>query len=578
LAVLAAALAASAQQSSSGGLAEGKVVSSDGVPIPGATLEFRLLPAKGEDSGGQLAPVAVTIRSGPSGEFAANGLQPGRYSLTAKHAGFVNSLWGPSSRPSGGVLNIGAETRVTGLIIVQKRAGQISGTVVDPEGEPVPDTIVVLLRHGWLPGGRQLIMAGMQNVRADGTFQFTGLQPARYFIRAVPDMMALLNPASVPVRGYTGHPDNPTWYPSGRDRNEASPVEVSEGFQQSGIKIVIRRGPLFSISGKLIDIATGRPFLEAVTLEILRPGEARDISLMMLHPTAKPNSDGSFAFHHVPAGEWIVQPRWQTSYSGGNATSSHLAGRVPVTLSDRSVNDVQLYVGNGVSVEGLVKSSTQRSPDLEPATGPAQTGPPQVPPGSRLEVSLTGSDDLFARSLHAPVRPDGSFVLNGIPSGAFSIHLAGLEDGLFVTRITTEGLEQTSTGISIRAKGRLTFEVADGAASISGTVRSANGDPLPDIPVSLWPDGTLPPAFAVGSAVVAYSGADGGFRFQNLQPGKWRLSAWEGIEPFAAADAALCRLFSASAISLELTPRQQGRADLTPVSPQAITAAIARMP
>jgi hypothetical protein len=64
-----------------------------------------------------------------------------------------------------------------------------------------------------------------------------------------------------------------TFYPDATDLAAATPVELAAGGQARGLEIRLRRLPVFTVSGKVVDTATGEPAsVEGISLIRLGTG------------------------------------------------------------------------------------------------------------------------------------------------------------------------------------------------------------------------------------------------------------------------------------------------------------------
>jgi len=176
----------------------GKITDEDGEPFPGARVNvFRVNRASGKQ---QLQALAA-VTAGPGGTFSIGPLSVGRYYLAA---GYVTSLAGEGSRqiPQGkagnqkyvttyfpssidisaaSLINLPSETVLNGMDIRLRKSSvfHISGRVVGPAGESVPNSAIHLLRPG-MTNANDPYNNGDMFAPVDGAFEVNGLLPGIY--------------------------------------------------------------------------------------------------------------------------------------------------------------------------------------------------------------------------------------------------------------------------------------------------------------------------------------------------------------------------------------------------------------
>ena len=152
-------------------------------------------------SGGNAAPVrrARVTLSGPElrggrstvtndqGQFTFSALPPGRFTMMASKAGYVDVPYG-AKRPGrpGTPIQLAAAQKMEGANIALPKGGVITGVVVDDSGEPSPGTQVRVLRYEMRTGEKTLQQAGQAQADDRGIYRIYGLQPGEYLISAVP--------------------------------------------------------------------------------------------------------------------------------------------------------------------------------------------------------------------------------------------------------------------------------------------------------------------------------------------------------------------------------------------------------
>jgi protocatechuate 3,4-dioxygenase beta subunit len=130
-----------------------------------------------------------------SGLFDFTALPEGRYNLSVSKTGFVTLAYG-QRRPlqPGTPLQLGSGQRLQGIEMRLPRGSAISGHVLDENGEPLPNTMVRVLRYQYQQGERRLTPAGAGQTDDRGQYRVWGLNPGDYYVSAVmPNLGNLLD-------------------------------------------------------------------------------------------------------------------------------------------------------------------------------------------------------------------------------------------------------------------------------------------------------------------------------------------------------------------------------------------------
>ena len=127
-------------------------------------------------------PETVTDQDG---RFAFPRILPGTYRVDAQKTGLVSLS--QSDRPT--TIDVVAD-RTSELRMQMQKGAAITGRVLDPSGEPLPDVSVMVMHHVDRPGGMpsRLLPAGGQGQQTNdlGEFRISGVPPGEYFVVAMP--------------------------------------------------------------------------------------------------------------------------------------------------------------------------------------------------------------------------------------------------------------------------------------------------------------------------------------------------------------------------------------------------------
>ena len=134
---------------------EGRVTNSQtGVPIKRA--EVRLVRHERGGPARTSGPQGYTGSSEADGTFKFEGIEPGEYSLSGNHSGFLNTQFGATRVMSPGtILNLQPAQKLSNLNLALIPQSIVSGKVVDDDGEPVQGARVQAMSERWMNGKLQ---------------------------------------------------------------------------------------------------------------------------------------------------------------------------------------------------------------------------------------------------------------------------------------------------------------------------------------------------------------------------------------------------------------------------------------
>lgn len=282
------------------------VVLEQGTRAPIAGAEVRLVPDRGAapppNPFEQRPPVTATDASGA---FEFRNVAPGRYRVFAQKAGFATTLTLGGSPPP--VVDVADP--VKGLELPLVRGGVITGRVVDAQGEPIGEAMVVALRPnpfkdrtpppsgapGPLSGAaapRFVPTGGSVPTNELGEFRIHSLPASEYVIRA--QTRNSFHPAASNGAAST---TVPTYAPGTADDASAQPIRVAPGETVHIGDIRMVTAAAFQISGVVVD-AAGKP-AEGVMVRLQPQGPGAD-PLPFFGPAGQTRTSASGAFTLEP--------------------------------------------------------------------------------------------------------------------------------------------------------------------------------------------------------------------------------------------------------------------------------------
>jgi hypothetical protein len=227
------------------------------------------------------------------------------------------------------------------------------------------------------------------------------------------------------------------------------------------------------------------------------------------------DAKGVFEIRGIPPGAYYLMA---SVYDGSRTYSA----RVPVDVGNSNVDDVTVTIGLGLEISGTVR-----------VDGESKTAPPNV----RILLSLREPGMGFTGGGDAKVNEQGAFTLSNVNPERYTVNVFGLADGYYVKSIRA-GQDSTDirlSGLDLTrgAAGPLEIVLSPKAAQVSGTVVSDK--PVPGATVVLVPEDKSRRETPQG---YKFTNTDqsGRFTLKGVEPGEYKVYAWEDIEPGAYMD------------------------------------------
>ena len=524
----------------------GKIVNfKSGEPVGRAILSLQ------QQEGAQ----SYSCSSDQTGNFRFDGVQPGRYALSARKSGFLFHTYGAQSFEFvGPTIHVAAGEKKEGLLFRLMPEAVISGRVTDDEEEPVPKAVVELLRSTY-PGGPRLQVPGGR-VMADerGEYRIPELAPGRYFLIANTssalgsllrgEAAASANPAASPGLA-------PTFFPGSIDLAGASPIDLAGGAELTHVDIRLRRSRLFHVQGRLVggELSGDRKYV----LVLFR--NAQDESLCSsLRYVVTSGTDGAFRFDGIPPGSYLL---------ANMPSRDAVSGQLPVQVSTEDIDGLSLFLSPPAQI--VIDIAPAREQDNLGNVRGAKKGSRGKQGGGPIELTLTPSLPVAqVRAITGQV--ELPFTLDRFAPGNYSLHLKHLPKGSYIKAIRMDGTILSEPGIEISSgPHQLNLEVAQDGGSVSGIVK---GDNLPEEGSLVVLSPTKPSP--INPIPFAITDADGAFKVDGVAPGEYDLFALSGIEYSVAIDSGFRKLLSRKAHRVNIDPKSNTANDLTLLTRETI--------
>ncbi len=430
---------------------------------------------------------AVQAMTGADGAFRVPAA-PGEYRLSATRNGFLRAAYRTRVKVEAGQTVSGIEFRLNPQSVV-------AGRVVDEDGDPVERAFVALVpARGSRAAGRLGPSPGAATNDL-GEFRLAGVAPGRYYLVARREG-SFLAPGSAQEYGYPA-----TYYPSAREESSAAPVVVLAGQDATGLTIVQRRTTMQRIRGRVQGTVPGggrEGYQVMVTTG--GTGMAQMGRGGFAGGGGRVRGDGEFETAGLPPGSYTLL----VVHFGQGAPV--VVGRTTVQLSDRPVENLVLFAGAPLTVQGQMRTDTGSPADW-----------------TKVRVMLGGFGGGIVQTTG---KPDGTFVLTRVGRDVLPVSVTA-PAGTYLKAITLGGQPVPGMSLDLTAgEAAAPVEILFGTkpAAVSGQVTGAKGGVV-------WLNGPVPNA-----PVVATIDEQGRFRLGGLAPGEYQALALETAEMAAEMD------------------------------------------
>lgn len=485
-----------------------------------------------------------------AGRFVLAGVAAGRYTLVARKGGYLATSYG-AKRPgrTGTTIILGEGQRISDLRLALPRGGVITGAVRLPNGEPLPNTLVVVIPASDVAAGGRL--GGTRFTTDDrGVYRIYGLSPGDYVVGVMPMVgrevqqrsaaeyedevrrltaqqgrpgtVRVEDPSpSVPTVGYA-----PTYFPGTTIAAQATPIRLEAGAVREGVDVPVDLVRMSRITGVVRGL-DGRP-LRAVQVSAEAIGPPLPLTAALSPRVSSLDDEGRFVISNVAPGTYRV-----TARSGGVTLSP--GGGVTIRSADQTNWAVADVLALGDDVEGVV---LQLQPGLTfsgAMTTVGDAGAPTTWKGASISIRPTRAGTAGAEQRTAAVADDGSFEVVGIQPDTYEVSVT-----LPSAISKTWSLRSVLAGDRDVRDAPLTFGagsvrgvsvvLTDAGTTLTGTLSSASGQAATDYYIVIFPaDRAMWHAHSPRIRATRPDGA-GQFTVRDLPDGTYRIAALTDVE------------------------------------------------
>jgi protocatechuate 3,4-dioxygenase beta subunit len=448
---------------------------------------------------------SVSAETNEKGEFSFDNLEPGRYTLTAQKNGFALTAYGARGNSTAGTpLELAAGQQMKELNWKLPPNAVITGKVLDADGEPIQNAMVMPMIAAYDKGKKLWAPAGQAMTNDQGEYRVANLKAGRYIVMA----SNLVNNLTGSMTGAAAKPatDQPepayvtTYYPSITDQEMASPVEVQMGGEVGRIDVHMVKVDSFRVKGHW----DNAPTQGKVTLVVLTP-KGSGILGMLSATRAQLNPDGSFEFRGVPPGDYML--------SATQDFLSPMGAQMPVQVKDRHISGLTMQTVPLIDFTGSIVVEGQGSDKINL---------------KHLSARLNPVDFLMLNAPTAAADESGKFAFKAIIPARYEVHTDNGSEQLYVKKVRFADSEVGDDGIDLSSgtAGPIQITLSTEGAEVRGNVTGEDGNAMPGVTVVLVPDSRR-----ISQFHNTLTDQKGMFDFKNLPPGDYKLLAWEELEP-----------------------------------------------
>jgi protocatechuate 3,4-dioxygenase beta subunit len=442
------------------------------------------------------------MKTDENGRFRYAGLKAGRYMLVAFAPGFVTpseNTFGPRTK----TIDLADGENVDNQEIALKRGAVITGRVTDANGKPLVEQRVELTRLD--DRGQPARVPGFNpyaNSTDDrGIYRIYGLQAGRYLVGA--GFAQREGSITVTVnRAYYQF----TYHPDTTEQSKAKVIDVSEGFEATGIDIKMTDAKkTYDVFGRVVNADTGQPMAGVrMSFGSLTDGGKRIGTVGWFGNQS--DAQGEF---HIPG----VLPGKYAAFASREQDSDLYSEPVPFEIGDEDVTGLVVRMRRGGSISGVAVIEGTNDPAI-------------LSQLSQIEIyASVRSDELSAPSgSRANIGTDGGFALRGLNPGMarLNIYYRPETPRFSILRIERDGAPLRE-GVQINPGEQVTgvrIVIVPGTNIVRGQLRVTGGS-LPEDAI------LVVNAYRAGTEIVnGRSGqveAGGWFVIEGLTPGEYEL-------------------------------------------------------
>ena len=445
------------------------------------------------------APPAVT---GSNGHFAFRNLAPGTYWLRADHPLFPGPARAAMARPV--TVTLAQDEQKSDLLIPLTPGATVSGTVSDEDKKPLSGcSVQALVFHQGQPR-REL--SGTRNAATDsrGQYRLYGLPAGRYYLmaqchevlRAPHPLMRVGPDADLPQMRYSVE-----FLPGPPDPTGASRLMVAAGADLQSVDFQMHVTPVVTVRGRVsgdLEALQHNPWVQLVPRDSI-------LNTIVQYSGSVDARHNTFRINAAPPGSYTLRAIANSNEHGFQAEMS-------VDIGAQPPEPIELTFLPGASFTGSIEISGD-----------------QPQPISNAMIRLVSLNWPVYSQPYAKVATDGKFEISGVMPGRWRLQVENVPGYVKTFTIGDQPVSPYGFSVSPGSGGAMRIVMGDHTAQIEGTVTGERPEGA-----SLWLMVVPEDPDRIAAGRVWNTGLDrsGHFAINGVEPGKYRLYALAGIEPW----------------------------------------------
>ncbi len=506
--------------------ASGTVVNAlTGEPIPRATVTL------GQGNGSS---------TDSTGHWSITNTACGTRIPNASRQGFIpvsQVLQSVSARPK--PIDLVSGTPVNNVKISLMPGGIITGSVRDPNGDPVESAQVRIMRVNVQQGRRVMNQQGGSSTDLEGNFRIGNLTPGHYVVCAESGQI------TYPVGGGEAMVYRESCFPGPAEMGLTNSLAVTAGQEvRTAFTLTAQRGVRIrgSISGAPEQSGPGRGGNVQLTPMPVGGGGGG------IGRGGAVTREGTFEITGVHPGSYMLRATFPGGQQSGPQTGPPPSTQIQIEVGDSDLDNVILAFQTPGSIEGFVRYELSQAAQASGAANPnvnvnlttATPGTPFFGPIPQAKWDTAHTNFTFADApsglyrLNASVNGGNAVPIGGngaivTPYGPASVNTGGTGVvGAYIKSATLRGQDVLNQGFSVDGKaGPIEVVVSDDVGAVDATVTDSDGKPVAASVMLLS---------KTGQRRIMTSGDDGHATSKNIPTGEYKAWAFDNINTVPYAD------------------------------------------